>query len=150
MECGGDLKIIGFLTGMCRGYTKHMCFLCLWDSRAKAEHYVRRHWPDRSERVSGHQSIEHAPLVQPQDILLPSLHIKLGLFKNFIKSLDPNSEAMCILRMAFPKLSEAKLKEGIFVGPDVRKIIQNEQFRESLNDGAKSAFDAMVLVLKNF
>ena len=113
-----------------------MCFLCLWDSRAKEEHCVRRQWLGRHERIAGRQSIEHAPLVEPQDILLPSLHIKLGLFKNFVKSA---SEAMEILR-----------KEGVFVGQDVRKIINTNIFRESLNETARHAFDAMVLTVHNF
>ena len=42
----GDLKIIGILMGMQGGFTKHYCFLCLWDSRATAEHYVRKDWPE--------------------------------------------------------------------------------------------------------
>ena len=29
----GDLKVISLLLGLQLGYTKHMCFLCLWDSR---------------------------------------------------------------------------------------------------------------------
>ena len=31
----GDFKMIGFLTGLQGGYTKHMCFLCSWDSRRR-------------------------------------------------------------------------------------------------------------------
>ena len=38
----GDLKIIGILMGMQGGFTEHFCFLSLWDSRATAEHYVRK------------------------------------------------------------------------------------------------------------
>ena len=43
----GDFKMIGFLTGLQGGYTKHMCFLCLWDSRADDVHFQRKTWPDR-------------------------------------------------------------------------------------------------------
>ena len=31
------------------GNAKFCCFLCLWDSRARTEHYVRKHWPTRDE-----------------------------------------------------------------------------------------------------
>ena len=48
-KAGGDLKIIGFLTGMQKGYTKYCCFLCLWDSGARNEHYTRQDWPARQE-----------------------------------------------------------------------------------------------------
>ena len=36
----GDFKMIAFLLGLQGGYTKHSCFLCLWDSRADEQHYV--------------------------------------------------------------------------------------------------------------
>jgi hypothetical protein len=35
-----DLKIIALLLGLQLGYTKLCCFLCEWDSRDKAYHYV--------------------------------------------------------------------------------------------------------------
>ena len=43
---------------MQRGFTKHYCFLCLWDSRATAEHYVRRHWPERDLYTPGIANIQ--------------------------------------------------------------------------------------------
>ena len=36
----GDFKMIAFLGGLQGGYTKHSCFLCLWDSRADKQHYA--------------------------------------------------------------------------------------------------------------
>jgi len=27
-----DLKVVAILTGLQTGYTKHLCFLCMWDS----------------------------------------------------------------------------------------------------------------------
>ena len=36
-----DFKVIAMLTGLQPGYSKFCCFLCLWDSRARTEHYVR-------------------------------------------------------------------------------------------------------------
>jgi hypothetical protein len=35
-----DLKTVNFLLGQQSGYTKYPCFLCLWESRAKHEHWV--------------------------------------------------------------------------------------------------------------
>ncbi|GFO30098.1 hypothetical protein PoB_005660300 [Plakobranchus ocellatus] len=43
-EICGDLKVVGIL-GMQKGFTKYCCFLCLWDSRATKEHYVKTDWP---------------------------------------------------------------------------------------------------------
>ena len=37
----GDLKVLSMLLGQQGRYTKYPCFLCLWDSRAKNEHWIR-------------------------------------------------------------------------------------------------------------
>ena len=34
-----DLKVVALIRGPQTGYTKHMCFLCKCDSRAKDDHY---------------------------------------------------------------------------------------------------------------
>ena len=46
-----DLKMVNFLLGQQSGYTKHPCFLCKWDSRAKDEHYIKRDWGGRELKV---------------------------------------------------------------------------------------------------
>ena len=51
---------------------------------------------------------------------MPPLHIILGLMKQFVKARDQNSEAFEYLKGFFPKLSEAKVKAGIFVGPHIK------------------------------
>ena len=69
------------------GYIKYPCFLCKWDSRADRENYSRRIWPERDNlHPSSHNIIQNS-LVNPNIILLP-LHIKLGIMKICIKSLD--------------------------------------------------------------
>jgi len=37
-----DLKMVNFLLGQQSGFTKFPCFLCHWDSRARAEHWERK------------------------------------------------------------------------------------------------------------
>ena len=44
----GDLKVIAILLGMQLGYTKHCCFLCMWDSRDRKLHYIKGDWPARN------------------------------------------------------------------------------------------------------
>lgn len=48
------------------------------------------------------------PLVDAQKVLLPPLHIKLGLMKTFVKNLDRNGAAFQYLAEKFPEISEAK------------------------------------------
>ena len=59
-----DFKVIAMLPGLQPGNTKYCCFLCLWNSRARAEHCVRKHWPTRDEIEQGKHNIKHKPLLQ--------------------------------------------------------------------------------------
>jgi hypothetical protein len=52
--------------------------------------------------------------VNPPDVYLSPLHIKIGLMKIFVKALGTDGQALSYLRNKCPKLSEAKVKEGIF------------------------------------
>jgi len=88
-----DLKVIALLLGMQLGFTKFSCFLCEWDSRDMAHHYVKRIWPARKILEPGHKNVKHHSLVESSRILLPPLHIKLGLMKNFVKAMHCNGTA---------------------------------------------------------
>ena len=58
-----DLKMVNFLLGQQAGYTKYPCFHCLWDSRARDEHWSRKDWPPRSTISIGTSNIINEPLV---------------------------------------------------------------------------------------
>ncbi|KAL0831279.1 hypothetical protein ABMA28_002123 [Loxostege sticticalis] len=136
----GDFKMVGFLVGMQGGYTKYPCYLCLWDSRADTLHYKQQSWPERIGFQIGKHNVQNEPIVKADDILMPPLHIKLGLMKQFVKALRQDSPAFEQLKRFFPKLSEAKIKAGIFVGPQIKKIIASEEFPELLNTHEKQAW----------
>jgi hypothetical protein len=72
--------------------------------------------------------------VNSEDILLPPLHIKLGLIKHFIKAMDKNGSGFLYLKEKFPKIRDAKIKEGIFVGPQIRQKMKDNSFEQKLND----------------
>lgn len=146
----GDFKMVGFLMGMQGGYTKYPCHLCLWDSRADSVHYQRRIWPDRVEFKIGQHNVKSEPIVEPNNILMPPLHIKLGLMKQFVKALDPNSAAFEYLKGFFPKLSEAKVKAGIFVGPQIKQIMKSDDFTNLLNAYEKQAWESLKAVVDGF
>lgn len=48
--------------------------------------------------------------------------------KNCGKALDKNSDAYWSLHKIFPNITERKLKEGIFVGPQIQKTMKDSQF----------------------
>jgi hypothetical protein len=49
------------------------------------------HWPEREQLQPGSKNVSNVSLVVREKILLPLLHIKLGMMKQFVKALDRNS-----------------------------------------------------------
>lgn len=145
-----DLKVVGMLCGMQSGYTKYCCFLCLWDSRAREHHYKRKQWPERKNVAVGQDNVKYVPLVKKENVILPSLHIKLGLLKNFIKALDKEGDAFAYLKTLFKSLSFAKIKEGIFDGPQIKKLLKDEQFQTYLSSDEVAAWNSFKLIVSDF
>lgn len=110
----GDLKVITLLRGMQTGYTKNMCFMCLWDTRYSGDQYNKHDWPQRETVKLRKNNIVENPLVSIDKVLLPPLHIKLGIVKNFIKALNPDGNSFNELCRIFPRLSSMKIKEGLY------------------------------------
>ena len=137
-----DLKVVAILNGMQTGYTKYMCFLCKWDSRARSEHYVRSLWPPRDSLTPGSHNVIHKALVKKENIILPPLHIKLGLMKQYVKAIKHDKPAFQYLKTKFPKISDSKIKEGIFVGPQIRKLMLDEHFKSTMDEDELAAWHA--------
>lgn len=146
----GDLKVIALLLGLQLGYTKFCCFLCEWDSRDRKNHYLKKQWPKRETLTVGEKNVVSPALVKPEKVYLPPLHIKLGLMKNFVKAMEREGSGFQFLKSKFPKISDAKIKEGIFVGPDIRKLMNDIQFEDSLNDCEVAAWKSFKNVVNNF
>jgi len=146
----GDLKVIALLIGLQQGLTKYCCFICEWGSRARSLHYSRKDWPARKSLEPGTMNVENQPLVEPSKILLPSMYLKLGLMKNFVKAVNQEEAVFTYLRENFPRISEAKLKEGIFIGPQIRDLIKDEYFDKFLQGDEKAAWDSFKFVVKGF
>ena len=149
MICG-DLKVISILLGQQSGFTKYPCFLCLWDSRARQEHWVRDIWPKRENFRVGEMNILHVPLVNPSKVLLPPLHIKLGLMKQFVKALDKEGDCFKYLCRTFPALSSEKLRAGIFDGPQIRRLLKDDNFVRNMTALKKKTWLAFSAVIEKF
>ena len=57
-----------------------------------------------------------------------SISYSVGLMKNFVKALDKDGKAFQYLCTKFPKISDAIVKEGIFVGPQIREVLRGTEF----------------------
>ncbi|UYV81648.1 K02A2.6-like [Cordylochernes scorpioides] len=112
--------------------------------------------PFRSEIMTdfcirwGYKNIANLPLIDSENIYLPPLHIKLGLMKNFVKAMDRNASGFAYLKQKISSISEAKIKEGIFVGPQIRELQQDGNFQNSLNEVEAAAWNSFRNVCKNF
>ena len=91
------------------------------------------------------------PLVQRwSNILLPPLHIKLGLMKNYIKALVKEGGAFQFLRSKFKYITEAKINAGILNGPQIRELISDSNFDESMTNDEIQAWISLKSIIQNF
>ena len=95
-------KMVNFLLGQQSRYTKHPCFLCMWDSRDKANHWVKKDWEPRITLRAGDKNIINEPFVPRDRIILPPLHIELELIKQLVKALDKDGECFKYICRSLP------------------------------------------------
>ena len=79
----------------------------------RATNIPKKQWESRDDGTLGEHNIIQPALIPIDKILLPPLHIKLGVVKNSIKCLNKSGSAFSFLITLFPKLSEAKIKESM-------------------------------------
>jgi len=60
-----------------------------------------------------------------------ALHTTLGLMKNFVKVMDKTGRGFEYVRNKFPNVIDAKIKEGIFIGPQIRKLMQENSSKKT-------------------
>ena len=70
--------------------------------------------------------------------------------KQFVKALSKDGDCFTYLCSEVPHLSEAKLKEGIFVGPDIRKLMFDSKFKATKNEKEKEAWVSFKEVVIKF
>ena len=145
-----DLKMDGILLGHQPGNTKFPCFFCLFDAQHRELHYKDTQWPMRTDFSIGTHNVQKPALVSREKILMPSLHLKLGLIKQFIKTLvKRNEKAYECLKSIFSKKSESKIKEGIFDGQEIRRLRKNKTFPKVLKNEERRAYNAFCDVCDN-
>jgi hypothetical protein len=60
--------------------------------------------------------------------------MKLGMMKEFVKALDRNSPCFQYLHTKFSSLSHAKIREGIFDGLQIRKLMMDDSFTDTMTE----------------
>ena len=67
-----------------------------------------------------------------------------------MKGSDKTGRWFEYVRNKFPNVNHAKFKEGIFIGPQIRELMQDEQFDEDLNETERNAWFSFKRICKNF
>ncbi|GBM69532.1 hypothetical protein AVEN_175395-1 [Araneus ventricosus] len=122
----GDLTVLSMFLGQQAGYIKYPCFLREWDNPDKKNHWIKKERPHKKASKPGNKNVVEESLVDLSKVPLPPLHIKLGLMKQFVKALLKERKCFKYLDNKFPGLSEAKIREGVFVGADIRKLCKTK------------------------
>ncbi|UYV67880.1 hypothetical protein LAZ67_5002371 [Cordylochernes scorpioides] len=60
--------------------------------------------------------------------------------KNFVKAMGRNASGFAYLKQKCFSISDAKIKEGIFVGPQIRELPQDGNFQNNLNEVEAAAW----------
>ena len=111
---------------------------------------MKKDWPAREDLAVDDKNIINEPLVNRDRIILPPLHIKLCLMKQFVKALDRNGDCLNYIAKTFPSLSMEKLKAGIFDGPQICKLMQDQAFTPRITVGGRAAWCSYVSVMQEF
>lgn len=99
-----NVRVVGIVSGLQAGFIKCICFLF----SERALNYMRSELPLRNKSALG---LHNIILVPKKKIILPLLHVKLGLIKQFIQKLCLKNPPFLYLKNKFPKLSPAKNEE---------------------------------------
>jgi len=64
--------------------------------------------------------------------------------------MDKNSAGFMYLKNRFPRISDYKIKEGVFVGPQIRELIQDVKFEDQLSEMEKAVWKSLKNGTTNF
>jgi hypothetical protein len=68
----------------------------------------------------------------------------------FVNAMDQTGSVFKHQAEKFPRLSEAKIKQGVFMEPRIRKQFRDDIFKHLLHGDENKVFDAFRLVSTNF
>lgn len=150
-----DLKLLNVICGVGSPSVKNPCVLCDWYGTHRSNKQYQQYHQDniqrRTEFTVGRNSVVAKPLIDLNDVLLPPLHVKIGLIAQFIKKLDKNSPAYKFICNLLCYKSSAKLEAGQLDGPEIRKLMKNsDQFELYLSTVELEAWKAFKNVCNDF
>lgn len=146
-------------TGLKVGNCNNPCFMCDWQQdmtrkkdRPKRMKYDKQANNPRASFVQNQLGVKGRQLVTVDKILFAPLHIKLGLFSQFICSLPDAGKAKTYLKIKYKNnMSSAKIDNGAgFDGSMIRKLFKDENFKKQMNRTELAAWLSLISVSQNF
>lgn len=161
-----DFKLVQIMAGLKSGFCSFPCLYCLWNSRlCVINDAIQIDWLSRSNfAVNPALSQIRQPLIPIDRFVMPSLHIKLGIFQQFVKSLSDrinpenkseilkgNPKAIQFLSGMFKSKTLTKVKSGAFTGPEIDKVIRRRaDFSQTLSRQENACFTAIINLVNQF
>jgi len=70
--------------------------------------------------------------------------------KNLVKCTDKTGLGFQCMRNQFPNVSDAKIEEVIFIGPQIRELMQDKQFDQGVNETERNAWLSFNRICNDF
>lgn len=77
--------------------------------------------------------IVNYPIVSREKIIFPLLHIKLGLVKQFVRTLNTDDECLQQIIFAFPATSFERIEASVPDEPQIRELVCDKDFVRKMN-----------------
>ena len=139
-----------FFVGTARGVQQVSLFSLLLRQSSNYAALGKKDWPACEDLAVGDKNFTIETLVNRDRIMFPPLYIKLGVMKQFVKALDKHGNCFNYIVKKFSSLSMEKLKAGIFDGPQIRKLIQDQAFTSHMTALESAAWCSYVSVVREF
>lgn len=150
-----DFKLVNILSGHMAASCKYPCIYCEFEPRSDDPY--KKDWEKRSPYnpstpASERHSATKKPLVPKEKILLPPLHIKIGLVTQLCKKLYKNNTTyQAEIPNIIKEVSTAKHKGGVYNGPQIRTLFsKSRQLKQILTADEYHAFNCLKIVCESF
>ena len=115
----------------------------------KKESQCNKLWPKRTSPTPGEKCCQSSSCCSGENSSAPFAH-KAGPHENFVKGMDKTGCGFEYVRNKLPNVNDAKIKEGIFIEPQIRKLMQGIHFDENLNETERNAWLSFKRICKDF
>lgn len=108
-------------------------------------------WPLREKYIPGAKNVAHQALVDNANIYLPPFHVKLAIIKQFVKAMSIDGEGLKYLIHKFHRMKEAKRKDGIFFGLQIKQLFLDPTLQNKRNAFEKilwNSFENVTIFLR--